>query len=59
MKFDVWNFMKICLENKTLITIEQRCRALYIKNLIVFNIAVDVKSPLKLSLRLKCIRLLG
>lgn len=46
MKFDVEDFMKICLENRTLITtIEQKCRALYVKSLIDFNVAVDVKTP--------------
>jgi hypothetical protein len=37
--------MKICLENKTLIPVEQKYRALYVKNLIDFNVAVDVKTP--------------
>jgi len=46
VKFDVEDFMKICLENRTLITtIEQKCRALYVKSLIDFNVAVDVKTP--------------
>jgi len=45
VKFDVWVCMKICLENKTLITIEQKRRVFYVKNLIDFNVAVYVKSP--------------
>jgi hypothetical protein len=43
VKFDVWDFRKICLENKTLITIEQKFQALYVKNLIDFNVSVEVK----------------
>jgi len=44
VKFDVWDFMKICLENKILITTEQKCREIYVKNLIDFDVAVDVKT---------------
>jgi hypothetical protein len=45
VKFDVWDFMKICLENKIFITIEQKCREVYVKNLINIDVAVDVKTP--------------
>jgi hypothetical protein len=45
VKFDVWDFMKVCLENKTLVTVGQKCRAVLVKTLIGFIIALEVKSP--------------